>query len=307
MKMVRVTAIGRKGGVPNNDDKLVLLCGLKADGTLEDGEWMGYHVGEKNFTSPFILKNGRTVYYGREENYTETTNIGEKMLKESGYFALFRPSGEPGERELTFEIWHVSEYQISSSPVAPSLPILKANSPKKKQLPTLIALPITVKSNPRFGKAKRAPRPRAFLACEVEFLDNPAIVPAIDSLRAVIELTLFFLQDGPPASVKPIAEWLDGLKDALEELVDELKSVLEAPIYTRICMEYSQLSHFLYEESSIEDKMELADYELSNLLHFWLKEVRRRADELYAICNESVSCVDAEKSFFSISNMRYPL
>jgi len=307
MKMVRVTAIGRKGGVPNSDDKLVLLCGLKADGTLEDGEWMGYHVGEKNFTSPFILKNGRTVYYGREENYTETTNIGEKMLKEGGYFALFRPSYEPGERELTFEISHVSEYQTSSTPVAASLPILKATSVKKKQLPTLIALPITVKSEPRFGKAKRAPRPRAFSACEVEFPDNPAIVPAIDSLRAVIELTLFFLEDGPPASVKPIAEWLDELKDALEELVDELKYVSEGSIYTRIDMEYSPLSDFVHEEFSIEGRMESEDYELSNLLHFWLKEVRRRAVELYEICNESVDCVDAERLFLSISNMRYPL
>ncbi|MDP2762023.1 MAG: hypothetical protein Q8O64_16780 [Sideroxyarcus sp.] len=300
MNMVRVTAIGRKGGVPNSQDKVVLLCGIQTDGSIEPGEWMGYHVGENGFRSPFIIGT-KTVYYGfAEESYTETTNIGERKLKIDEYFSFFRPS--PDQQEFLFQILSCHEYHT------PPAPTLRAQEPKKKRLPTLLALPIkdftsssiAISSGPRNPLKSRGAAP-----CKVDFPENPSIVLAIDSLRAVIELTLFFLKDGPPTTVTPIAEWLGSLKGELENLEDELVYMSKAHVDSS--MDVPDLYNFLYEEPSIKIIMELENYELSNLLDFWLKEVHRRAEELYDICIMSVDCVDAENAFLAVSNLRYPL
>jgi hypothetical protein len=308
MNMVRVTAIGRKGGVPNNQDKVVLLCGIQADGSIEPGEWMGYHVDESGFKSPFILGT-KTVYYGlAEESYTETTNIAEKKLEVDEYFSFFRQSPDP--QEFLFQILSCHEYHSQ-----PSATPLKAIETKKKHLPTLLVLPIKDFTTSIVGKfpGKRNPlKSQGATPCKVEFSENPAIVLAIDSLRAVIELTLFFLKDGPPATVTPIAEWLEGLKGEIENLEGELEYVSKGPVDTQI--DHSQLFDFLYEKSEgssleeiLEEVSESTGHKLSNLLDFWLQEVHRRAEELYDICIMSVDCVDAEKAFLAASNLRYPL
>ena len=309
MNMVRVTAIGRKGGVPNNQDKVVLLCGIQADGSIEPGEWMGYHVDESGFKSPFILGT-KTVYYGLAgESYTETTNIGEKRLKVNEYFSFFRQS--PDTQEFLFQILSCHEYHTQPAPT----PTPKVKKPTKKQLPKLLVVPIKDFTVGIVGKfpGKRNPfKSQGAAPCKVEFAENPAIVLAIDSLRAVIELTFFFLKDGPPTTVTPIAEWLDGLKGEIENLEVELEYVSNAPIDTQI--DHSQLFDFLYEKSEgasleeiVEEITESTGHKLSNLLDFWLQEVHRRAVELYDICNMSVDCVDAEMAFLAASNLRYPL
>ena len=309
MDMVRVTAIGRKDGVPNSQDKVVLVCGIQPDGAIEPGEWMGYHVDESGFKSPFILGT-KTVYYGlAEESYTETTNIGEKKLKVNEYFSFFRQSPDP--QEFLFQILSCHEYHTQPAPT----PTPKVKKPTKKQLPTLLVVPIkdfTVGINGKFPGRRNSLKWQGAAPCKVEFPENPALVMAIDSLRAVIELTLSFLSDGPPATVTPIAEWLEGLKGEIENLEGEIEYVSKAHIDTQI--DHSQLFDFLYEKSDgssleeiLEEITESTGHKLSNLLDFWLKEVHRRAEEIYDICIMSVDCVDAEKAFLAASNMRYPL
>ena len=111
MNIVRVIAVLREGGYPNENYKFVLLCGINANHQIEDGEWMGYIKNESEF-HPFILRDS-SCFYGDEEHNFEPTNIGDRHhLVEVG--GLFTVSNQPHTDEpwqSTFEIVSCHAYQ----------------------------------------------------------------------------------------------------------------------------------------------------------------------------------------------------
>lgn len=87
MKIVRVAAEGRDAMPDTKGFRVYVLCGLNADNTLADGEWMGY-AKQKGNIYPFVLQGGRKLIYGMEEPYFELTDLGSKRIEPDSYFTV---------------------------------------------------------------------------------------------------------------------------------------------------------------------------------------------------------------------------
>ena len=178
-----------------------------------------------------------------------------------------------------------------------------------RRLPTLITLPI-----PQF-KRHNPPPPfssggtsRSRDICEADPGDphKHTIVLAIDSLCAVIDLTLSFLT-AKPDYASDIIEWLLDLRgtlSALEEAIvngclddDSISIDTEGP---------SDLDAVLSDCPEL-DPDDFSDDCLYRLIFFWLEEIERRGYELLNICTMSVDCIAARNAFLQTANLHYPI
>ena len=109
MRIVRVTAAWRDSGSINRKYKFTLLCGISNDNRIENGEWTGYVV-EDSIYWPFVLQDGERCFYGREDHYTEQTNIGNKAIKAGEFFTIESLPGADEPWEAIYEIISVHPY-----------------------------------------------------------------------------------------------------------------------------------------------------------------------------------------------------
>ena len=109
MKTVRMVSTFREGGFGQTDYKLVILCGVNEQNNIEDGEWMGY-IKNESLLHPFILKEGKILTYGGEDNYLEMTNLGSKQIKEGTFFTITNNPRDPESWESTYEIISIHTY-----------------------------------------------------------------------------------------------------------------------------------------------------------------------------------------------------
>jgi hypothetical protein len=105
-----VQAVYREGGHSYNNYKFFLLCGINADLQIEDGEWMGYFINE-TVHWPFILKNGKSCFYGGEEHSYEPTNIGSSSINVGRLFTISSSPSEITPWEATYEITSCHVYR----------------------------------------------------------------------------------------------------------------------------------------------------------------------------------------------------
>ena len=103
MNIVRVVAVFRDGGHSNKNYSLVLLCGINESHQIEDGEWMGYIKNDDVFY-PFILRDGKSFFYGYEEHSFERTNIGQGSIEMGRFFTIWSQPGENEAEESTYEV-----------------------------------------------------------------------------------------------------------------------------------------------------------------------------------------------------------
>jgi hypothetical protein len=87
MKIVRVVAESRDQDPSARGLRVYLLCGLDEDGSLSDGEWMGY-TKQKNLIHAFVLESGVRLKYGGKEAYHEVTDLGSKRIAVGSYFIV---------------------------------------------------------------------------------------------------------------------------------------------------------------------------------------------------------------------------
>lgn len=162
----------------------------------------------------------------------------------------------------------------------------------RRPLPTLITVQI-----PEFKQRHRATRLRNHCSTEPEdvYVYKSAILNGSDSLRALIELVLSFLEDGPDY-VTGTTKWLKQLKDALDSLEEALASGYLGGDVTIETEGVSDLDAILDCVPEVEANFdEGPDPFASKLLSFWQDEVKRRGWELINTCTLSLDVLAAAK------------
>jgi hypothetical protein len=111
MKMLRINA----GLVINTsvmrDHRLSILCGVGDDlRILRSGPWYGHEFMERT-TYPFMLQVPEKIFWGYDDNTSEKTNIGRKVMEVDELITLFGDpaSHEFGWSERLFKITEVVE------------------------------------------------------------------------------------------------------------------------------------------------------------------------------------------------------
>jgi hypothetical protein len=178
-----------------------------------------------------------------------------------------------------------------------------------RRLPTIIALPIPQfnRHNPPLPFSRGGPSTSRDI-CEADSGDphKHTIILAIDSLCAVIDLTLSFFA-AKPDYASDIIEWLLDLRGTL--------SVLEEAIVNG-CLDDHSISIYTEGPSDLDavlsdspelDPDDFSDDCLYRLIFFWLEEIERRGWELFNICIMSVDRIAARNAFLQTAKLHFPI
>jgi hypothetical protein len=168
-------------------------------------------------------------------------------------------------------------------------PVSKLN----RSLPTLVVLPVP--ASYRYGRHphKTYPLPNQGDG------HKQAVVHSLDSLCAIIDLTLSFLDS------KTRSEYLNDVKDWLRELrgnLDAVEDAMQCGCFDNGTVTIdtegpSDLDNVLCSQPDPEGYQRSLNSVTQRMLSFWLDEVERRGWELFNICIESVDCVRALELF----------
>ncbi len=108
MRLVRVTAEYREGGVSHRDYRIVFICGISPDNRMVEAEWFGY-VRNESIIYPFVLRRGKEIFYGGEEHSAEPTNIGVREIKAGECFTLSSPAHDIEKIDSVYTITNVHQ------------------------------------------------------------------------------------------------------------------------------------------------------------------------------------------------------
>ena len=108
MSLVRITSAFKDGGHTCSDYKIVILCQINEQKYNKDGEWFGY-VKNKSIIYPFILQDGKRLFYGDKEHKFQPTNIGSRPVESGSYFTLQDSPDDPEAEEIVYEIINIHQ------------------------------------------------------------------------------------------------------------------------------------------------------------------------------------------------------
>lgn len=98
----------RNGGVLQENYRLVMLVGVdNANRLVSDNQWFGYAKYE-DITYPFILQDGKSLFYGWKEHSVEPTNLADRRIAVGEYFSVYSSPSEAREWESAYLIRSVS-------------------------------------------------------------------------------------------------------------------------------------------------------------------------------------------------------
>lgn len=184
-----------------------------------------------------------------------------------------------------------------------------------RALPTLISLPIpkfkrrnspvSKRSGPQFNIKK----PSINNKIDTPNSSDPytqAVTLAVDSLCAVIDLTLTFLNP-KPTYAKNVVKWLLELRSTLDTFEASIQDICldhDITIDTEGPSYLDDILGIIPDLNSDEDNF---DECTRKLLSFWLDEIERRGWELFHISVNAMDLIDATKTFSEMASLRYPL